>query len=92
MDEIALKKGHRGFVVFVTTRDAESQLKLLGVLPDRQIETVEKFLSAIPQSLRATVRAACVNYVRRLRERGKKGPAASADRGRPISRGEEAAG
>jgi len=61
LDEVALKKGHRDFVVLVTTRDAEGQLKLLGVLPDRKLETVEKFLSAIPERLRATVRAVCID-------------------------------
>src|SRR5262245_33866631 len=34
LDEIALKKGHRDFVVLVTTRDAEGQVKLLGALPE----------------------------------------------------------
>jgi transposase len=57
LDEIALKKGHRGFVVLVTTRDAEGQVKLLGVLPDRKLETVEKFLLTIPERLRARARS-----------------------------------
>jgi transposase len=61
LDEIALKKGHRGFVVLVTTRDAEGQVKLLGVLPDRKLETVEKFLLTIPERLRATVREVCID-------------------------------
>src|SRR5215813_866293 len=61
LDEIALKKGHRDFVVLVTTRDAQDQLKLLGVLPDRKSETVEKFLLTIPERLRATARAVCID-------------------------------
>jgi len=61
LDEIALKKGHRDFVALVTTRDAEHQLKLLGVLPDRKLETVEKFLLTIPERLRATVREVCID-------------------------------
>jgi transposase len=61
LDEIALKKGHRDFVVLVTTRDAEGQLKLLGVLADRKLETVEKFLLAIPERLRATAREVCID-------------------------------
>ncbi len=61
LDEIALKKGHRDFVVLVTTRDAEGQVKLLGVLPDRKLETVEKFLLTIPERLRATAREVCID-------------------------------
>lgn len=61
LDEIALKKGHRDFVVPVTTRDTDGQLKLLGVLPNRRRETVEKFLRQIPEHLRATVREVCTD-------------------------------
>jgi transposase len=61
LDEIALKKGHRDFVVLVTSRQANGQLKLLGVLPDRLLETVEKFLLAIAPGLQATVREVCID-------------------------------
>lgn len=61
LDEIALKKGHRDFVVPVTTRDTDGQLKLLGVLPNRRRETVEKFLRQIPEHLRPTVREVCTD-------------------------------
>ena len=61
LDEIALKKGHRDFVALVTTRLADGQLKLLGVLPDRKQETVEKFLLSIPKGLRRTVREVCID-------------------------------
>jgi transposase len=61
LDEIALKKGHRDFVVLVTSRQANGQLKLLGVLPDRLLETVERFLLQIPEPLRATVGEVCID-------------------------------
>jgi len=61
IDEIALKKGHRDFVVLVTARQAPGQLKLLGVLPDRKQETVESFLLSIPEKLRATVQEVCTD-------------------------------
>jgi transposase len=61
LDEIALKKGHRDFVALLTSRQANGQLKLLGVLPDRLLETVEQFLLAIPQRLRATVGEVCID-------------------------------
>ena len=61
LDEIALKKGHRDFVVLVTARQADGQLKLLSILPDRRLETVEEFLRTIPQWLRASVREVCTD-------------------------------
>jgi transposase len=61
LDEVALKKGHRDFVVPVTTQQADGQLKLLGVLPDRKLATIEKFLETIPEHLRATVREVCTD-------------------------------
>jgi len=61
IDEIALKKGHRDFVALVTSQQADGQLKLLGVLPDRKQETVETFLLSIPENLRATVQAVCTD-------------------------------
>ncbi len=59
LDEIALKKGHRDFVTLVTTRQANGQLKLLSVLPDRRLETVKSFLLTIPEKLRATIGEVC---------------------------------
>lgn len=61
LDEIALKKGHRDFVAIATTKQADGNLKLLGVLPDRRLETVEKFLRQIPEHLRLTVREICID-------------------------------
>jgi hypothetical protein len=51
---------HCDLVVLVTTQAAEGQWKLLGMLPDRQIGTVEKLLLTIPERLRAKVRAVCI--------------------------------
>lgn len=61
LDEVALKKGHRDFVVPVTTQQGDGEMKLLGVLPDRKLETIEKFLETIPERLRATVREVCTD-------------------------------
>lgn len=61
IDEIALKKGHRDFIAIITSPQADGSLKLLGVLPDRLMETVEKFLQSIPEELRATVREVCTD-------------------------------
>lgn len=59
MDEIALRKGHRDFVVLVTLRRAAGDLALLGVLPDRKKETVVAFLRSIPLALRGSVERVC---------------------------------
>jgi transposase len=59
MDEIALKKGHRNFVVIVTARQAAGRVVILAVLPDRQKDTVIEFLRSIPQRLQQTIHTVC---------------------------------
>lgn len=54
LDEIALKKGHRDFVVIVSSRH-EGRTELLHVLPDRKKETVCEFLNLIPDALKTTI-------------------------------------
>ncbi len=58
-DEIALKKGHRDYVVIVTARLADQRLALLAVLPDRETDTRLAFLRSIPSSLRQTIHTLC---------------------------------
>ena len=52
LDEIALRKGHRDFVVIVTARLEHGRVVLLGVLENRQKETVVEFLRSIPERLK----------------------------------------
>jgi transposase len=59
MDEIALKKGHRNFVVVVTARLAEGRVVILAVLPDRQKDTVIEFLRSIPERLKQSIHSVC---------------------------------
>jgi transposase len=59
LDEIALKKGHRNFVVIVTVRLTEGRVAILAVLPDRQKDTVIEFLRSIPQRLQQTILSVC---------------------------------
>jgi transposase len=81
LDEIALKKGHRDFVVLITTRQADGQLKLLGVLPESAAGD-SRGVSADDPAAPAGERARSLHgYVRGLYERGQTGHAASADRG-----------
>jgi len=59
LDEIALKKGHRDFVTIVTARLADGRVVLLGVLPDRDKDTVVAFLRSIPVRLCQTIQTVC---------------------------------
>lgn len=59
LDEIALKKGHRNFVAIVTARLAEGRVVILGVLPDRQKDSVVAFLRSIPERLKQSIHTVC---------------------------------
>lgn len=58
LDEIALKKGHKDFIVIVST-PIKSVIKILATLPDRKKETVKSFINSIPERLRVTIKIAC---------------------------------
>ena len=72
IDEIALKKGHRDFVVIVTARLSNGRVVILGVLSDRLKVTVVAFLHSIPQHLRKTIHTVCTDmyegYIEAVRE------------------------
>lgn len=61
LDEIALKKGHRDFVVMVRARLRDGRLAILGVLPNRDKDTVKAFVAGIPAGLAATIQTACTD-------------------------------
>lgn len=61
LDEIAMRKGRRDFVVIITTQQADGHVALLGVLADRKKETVRQFLETIPKRLRRTMEKACTD-------------------------------
>ncbi len=58
IDEIALKKGHKDFVVIISTK-INRKVIVLGVLKDRKKDTVKDFLSSIPKDLSKTVKNVC---------------------------------
>ena len=58
IDEIALKKGHKDFVVIVSTK-TKGKIVVLGVLKDRKKKTVKEFLLSIPNHLAETVSNVC---------------------------------
>jgi transposase len=61
LDEIALRKGHRDFVVIVTARSAAGEVKVLAVLPDRKKETVKEFLVSMPKRVKRAIRTVCTD-------------------------------
>jgi transposase len=61
IDEIALKKGHQDYVVPITARLDDGQVKIVAVLPNRKKKTVKKFLHSIPQRLRETIHTVCLD-------------------------------
>lgn len=72
LDEIALKKGHRDFVVIVTAHLEDERVVILGVLADRQKDTVIEFLRSIPERLKKTIETVCSDmydgYIEAVRE------------------------
>jgi transposase len=72
VEEIALKKGHRDYVVIVTARLASGRLILLTVLPDRTKATLTAWLQKVPQHIRQHIRTVCTDmweaYVAACRE------------------------
>jgi len=61
LDEIALKKGHRDFVVIATARNCDGRVSVLAVLEDRKKETVKRFLQAIPARLKKRIETVCTD-------------------------------
>jgi transposase len=60
IDEIALRKGKRDFVLIITTQQAD-RVAILAVLADRKKESVGCFLESIPQDLRTTIDSVCTD-------------------------------
>lgn len=58
IDEISLKKGHKDFVVIISTK-VNGKSVVLGILENRKKDTVKGFLSSIPKQLAKTVENVC---------------------------------
>lgn len=63
IDEIALRRGHKDFVVLLTT-PGPAGVEVLAVLPDRRKETVVAFLTSMPLPLRETIERVCTDMHR----------------------------
>lgn len=58
MDEIALRKGKRDFILIITAQHA-AQIRILAVLPDRKKASARQFFDSVPPHLRTTIDAVC---------------------------------
>jgi transposase len=58
LDEIALRKGHKHFVVIITCKN-EDGLRILGVLKNRKKETIVNFFQKIPSNLKESIHTVC---------------------------------
>lgn len=71
IDEIALRKGKRNFVLIITARHA-GRIRILGVLPDRKKSSASQFLESIPHRLHPTIDTVCSDmwegYINAARE------------------------
>lgn len=61
IDEVALTKGRRNFIAVITTQQADGQVAVLAVLPDRKKTSVRQFLETIPPRLRRTMATVCID-------------------------------
>jgi transposase len=61
VDEIALKRGHRDYVVIITVPLRPKGVEVLAVLSDRKKETVANFFASIPPRLQKTVKSICTD-------------------------------
>ena len=61
VDEIALKRGHRDYVVLVTVPLRPKGVEVLAVLADRKKETVAEFFASIPPRLQKTLQSICTD-------------------------------
>jgi transposase len=68
LDEIALKKGRRDFVVIVTARSVQAGVSVVAVLPDRKKQTVRQFLEAIPKRVKRRIRTVCTDLYEGFRQ------------------------
>jgi transposase len=71
LNEIALKKGHRDFVIIVTARVHAQRVVILAVLVNREKDTVVAFLRSIPQSLSQTIQTVCCDMYEGFTEAGR---------------------
>lgn len=65
IDEIATRKGHKGYAVIITDLD---QSKPIGVLPERKKATVKAYFESWPEQLRQQVEEVSIDLWRDYRD------------------------
>ena len=72
IDEIALRKGHDGYMTIISVRQEDGKLRVVAVIDGRDKAGVKSFLESIPSVLRETVKTVCTDmydgYVYAARE------------------------
>lgn len=58
IDEIALKKGHKDYVLVISDL---TNKRILAILPDRLKETLVEWLSALPDEVKKSLRTVCLD-------------------------------
>ena len=61
VDESALKRGHRDYVVLITVRLDPKGVEVLAVRADRKKQTVADFFASIPPRLQGTIQRVCTD-------------------------------
>ena len=61
IDEIALLKGRKDYVAIISSQQADGQVIVLAVLPDRLKASVRHFFESIPQRLWPTLGSVCTD-------------------------------
>lgn len=60
IDEIAIKKGHKDYVVIISTV-GEQGVEIIAVLEDRKKETVKAFFNKIPLRIKQSIERVCTD-------------------------------
>lgn len=61
IDDLSIRKGHGNFSTIVTVRYESGDIKIIGVLENREKATVKDFLLSIPKRLVDTVQNVCTD-------------------------------
>jgi len=64
IDEVARRKGHKDFLVLVTTPKSGAGVEVLAVLEGRRKQTVVQFLASIPKRVRLSIEQVCIDMHR----------------------------
>jgi transposase len=61
IDEISMKKGYQSYVTIISSKQKDSSLIVIAVLPGRAQDDVMSFLKSVPVALKKTVNHVCTD-------------------------------